>query len=160
MPQFRIQREACEAAGHHIPMVVENVRGAQKWVGRASWNYGSYYLWGDVPALMPLTKVKAKVPGLNWKLGQHIAVKAFNSTAVAQMSDREESGRKLPGNNSARMWSERRVQRLSDAPMEGDAFYLASSGSKSRKAASALIAKIPFPLAQHIAQTYYPKENQ
>ena len=32
---FRIQREACEAAGRYIPMVVENVRGAQKWVGRA-----------------------------------------------------------------------------------------------------------------------------
>lgn len=31
---FRIQREACEAAGKHIPMVVENVRGAQKWVGQ------------------------------------------------------------------------------------------------------------------------------
>jgi site-specific DNA-cytosine methylase len=40
---FRIQREACEAAGLHIPMVVENVRGAQKWVGRARWNLGSYY---------------------------------------------------------------------------------------------------------------------
>ncbi len=50
---FRIQREACEAAGRHIPMVVENVRGAQPWVGRARWNYGSFYLWGDVPALMP-----------------------------------------------------------------------------------------------------------
>ena len=32
---FRIQREACEAAGRHIPLVVENVRGAQKWVGRS-----------------------------------------------------------------------------------------------------------------------------
>ena len=32
---FRIQREASEAAGHHIPLIVENVRGAQKWVGRA-----------------------------------------------------------------------------------------------------------------------------
>ena len=50
---FRIQREACEAAGRHIPLIVENVRGAQKWVGRARWNYGSFYLWGDVPALMP-----------------------------------------------------------------------------------------------------------
>src|SRR3990167_6692140 len=29
---FRIQPEACEAAGHHIPLVVENVCGAQKWV--------------------------------------------------------------------------------------------------------------------------------
>ena len=35
---FRIQREASEAAGRHIPLVVENVRGAQRWVGRARWN--------------------------------------------------------------------------------------------------------------------------
>ena len=59
--QFRIQREAIEAAGHYIPMVVENVRGAQKWVGRAVWNYGSFYLWGDVPALMPHTFKGLKV---------------------------------------------------------------------------------------------------
>ncbi len=50
---FRIQAQASLAGGRHIPMVVENVRGAQPWVGRARWNFGSYYLWGDVPALMP-----------------------------------------------------------------------------------------------------------
>lgn len=60
---FRIQREACEAAGRHIPLVVENVRGAVPWVGRAKWNYGSYYLWGDVPALMPWTCAARKSPG-------------------------------------------------------------------------------------------------
>jgi hypothetical protein len=52
---FRIQREASQAAGHHIPMIVENVRGAQPWVGRARWLFGSFALWGDVPALMPIT---------------------------------------------------------------------------------------------------------
>ena len=62
---FRIQREACEAAGRHIPMIVENVRGAQKWVGRAKWNYGSFYLWGDVPALMPMARA-FKSSGMNW----------------------------------------------------------------------------------------------
>lgn len=50
---FCIQAEACEAAGHHIPLIVENVNRAQRWVGLARWHYGSYYLWGDVPALMP-----------------------------------------------------------------------------------------------------------
>jgi len=50
---FRIQREACEAAGWHIPLIVENVRGAERWVGRARWNFGPFCLWGDVPALMP-----------------------------------------------------------------------------------------------------------
>lgn len=61
---FRIQREAEEAAGRHIPLVVENVRGAQKWVGRAKWNFGSFYLWGDVPALMPIPvtrRMKSKI---------------------------------------------------------------------------------------------------
>jgi hypothetical protein len=62
---FRIQREASEAAGHHIPLIVENVRGAQPWVGRARWNFGSFYLWGDVPALMPLTRTATKVAGLS-----------------------------------------------------------------------------------------------
>jgi site-specific DNA-cytosine methylase len=52
---FRIQREACEAAGRHIPMVVENVRGAIPWVGRSRWNYNSFHLLGDVPALMPIS---------------------------------------------------------------------------------------------------------
>ena len=53
---FRIQREASAAAGRLIPMVVENVKGAQRWVGAARWHFGSYYLWGDVPALMPFTR--------------------------------------------------------------------------------------------------------
>jgi hypothetical protein len=57
---FRIQREASEAAGHHIPMVVENVRGCVPWVGREAWSFGSYYLWGDVPALMPRFDGRAK----------------------------------------------------------------------------------------------------
>jgi hypothetical protein len=86
---FRIQREACEAAGRHIPLVVENVRGAQPWVGKAVFNYGSFYLWGDVPALMPTTKPRAKAPGMNWsdqtKRGQD-----FTRCAAAGGYKREE----------------------------------------------------------------------
>src|SRR3990167_5261845 len=52
---FRIQKEASAAAGRWIPMVVENVRGAIPWVGRSRWNFGSFHLWGDVPALMPFS---------------------------------------------------------------------------------------------------------
>lgn len=43
---FRIQREACEAAGRYIPMIVENVRGAQKWVGRSAWHLRQLSLVG------------------------------------------------------------------------------------------------------------------
>ena len=82
---FRIQREACEAAGRHIPLVVENVRGAQKWVGRSRWNFGSFHLWGDVPALMPMTiRRGVEVPGLNWSGSDKpgYVARAFNDTAI------------------------------------------------------------------------------
>jgi hypothetical protein len=35
-------------------LILENVKGAQPWVGRSAWNFGSFHLWGDVPALMPI----------------------------------------------------------------------------------------------------------
>ena len=61
---FRIQREVSEAAGHHVPMIVENVRGAQRWVGRSKANFGSFHFWADVPALMPIpAKLKIKTIG-------------------------------------------------------------------------------------------------
>lgn len=63
---FRIQKEASIAAGRHIPMVVENVRGAIPWVGRSRWNFGSFNLWGDVPALMPFTMNAVKVPSFRF----------------------------------------------------------------------------------------------
>jgi site-specific DNA-cytosine methylase len=50
---FRIQGQASLAAGRHIPMIVENVRGAQPWVGRSKYNFGAFHFWGDIPALMP-----------------------------------------------------------------------------------------------------------
>ena len=76
---FRIQKEASFAAGRHIPMVIENVRGAQPWVGRARYNFGSFYLWGDVPALMPATIKAHKVLGFRFDGSG----KSFQSASVA-----------------------------------------------------------------------------
>ena len=130
---FRIQREASEAAGKHIPLIVENVRGAQKWVGRARWNFGSFYLWGDVPALMPATLNGVKVAGLNWsdrtRKGQ-----AFNTHAERNLAGVKHS-------ESGHAWYRTGPGRF-------------PSASLRRKMASAMIAKIPLPLAQHIAAVY------
>lgn len=86
---FRIQREACEVAGRHIPMIVENVRGAQKWVGRARWSFGSFYLWGDVPALMPIRPKAVKVGGIDFNGHGTPGYKAqaFNTTAERRLRD-------------------------------------------------------------------------
>jgi hypothetical protein len=81
---FRIQREACEAAGHHIPLIVENVRGAQPWVGRSRWAHGSFHLWGDVPALMPIASRAVKVGMDSWRHPsdpRHVPGLGFNTHA-------------------------------------------------------------------------------
>ena len=167
---FRIQREAIEAAGRFIPLVVENVRGAIPWVGRSRWNYGSYHLWGDVPALMPIAKALScsvtddgvKAPGMNWsdreKRGQD-----FTRIAEEHATD----GRKVTGfrfDGSGKSFQSESVKHTagikgysSHGPVLGkNGFRRYGSKSKARKRASALIAKIPLPLSRHIARTWKP----
>ncbi len=153
---FRIQREAIEAAGHHIPLIVENVCGAQKWVGRARWHFGSYYLWGDLPALMPV-----------------VLSRSVMKRGVAHRANGETNfhGRKVPGiklnevgfNVAAAQRYREGQKGVSHAPVghwtnprEANGVKFSQSGD-SRKAASAMIAKIPFPLAVHIARTFRPR---
>lgn len=151
---FRIQREACEAAGRHIPMVVENVRGAQPWVGRAAWNYGSFYLWGDVPALMPPAFKAHKVPSFRFDgSGGSFQTASVRRTDVGKNPVHAltaERGIKQPGLSGVRENG------------KGNAWFqdgAARHGSKSpaRKAASAMIAKIPLPLSRHIGATFFPR---
>jgi hypothetical protein len=137
---FRIQREACEAAGRHIPLIVENVRGAQPWVGRAKWNFGSYYLWGDVPALiMPRTLSAVKAPGMNW---------SDRNNPLRHASFTQNGGRAEAVKGGGGSWCNGAYD-----PLHG---RNTSSKSKARKAASARIAKIPFALSSWIARVYRP----
>lgn len=191
---FRIQREASEAAGHHIPMVVENVKGAQPWVGRAAWHYGSYYLWGDVPALMPITLNLRKpdsLPLLNKHDGPNRGrsslswcereTKNNGGSWFAQAHNTEsghsqnpvtgEGGIKLPGHDTFKKTGQP-CNKLTDPHYasgvkqpghSGRAWFAdpdvaghLSSKSNARKAASAMIARIPFELASHIARCFKP----
>lgn len=130
---FRIQREACEAAGRHIPMIVENVRGAQKWVGPSRWNFGSFYLFGDVPALMPITLRHSGADGRRTDLGKG-----------ARFTSRDcgiEVGVKCGGT-----WFHE--YRSGQGPRNH------WSGSLGRKMASAMISKIPLPLSRHIGAVF------
>lgn len=202
---FRIQREACEAGGRHIPMVVENVRGAQKWVGRAKWHYGSYYLWGDVPALMPSTATARKTPTGNgsdpmWNNRPIARLSHQNSRELAATARQvERDGGKSHGLNwsdrdhkgqdftrvAGKQATESRCAKVAGFRFDGTGgpFQSAcvvevgtklggnwwhdtnnnfvrrmSSKSSARKAASAIIAKIPYPLARWIGDTYMPRD--
>lgn len=60
-PDLSIWKACVEiAALLEMPIVIENVRAAQGWMGRAKWHSGSFYLWGDVPALMPKVSHRPK----------------------------------------------------------------------------------------------------
>lgn len=157
---FRIQREAIEAAGHFIPLVVENVRGAQKWVGRSRWNYGSFHLWGDVPVLMPMTKAVQKFNPDGTAHGQG------SWSAIADSKNRGSSGQKVPGfrfDGSGKSFQSASVEGVKQHK-SGRAWFAdpdsisgsTSSKSNARKEASAIIAKIPEVLSRHIARSYLP----
>ena len=181
---FRIQREACEAAGRYIPMVVENVKGAQPWVGPAKAHFGSFYLWGDIESVGDA--IVASVP----KFGEVLRA-ARRGTGRKKNPDGTEhpqgswfkiansinrGAHKTPeGNCSVPMWKDRDEHEKTGKPgrsfqsvaVEEKGFArefrdspngmpMMSSKSPARKAASAQIAKIPFPLAQHIARVFRP----
>ncbi len=177
---FRIQQEAIDAncgacpcrgcfdgdhcrdcGSHNIPLVVENVKGAQPWVGRARWHYGSFYLWGDVPALMPSANhFKANPDGTNHGQGSWFAIadsknRGTGRKVAMNFHEFEKTGK--PG----RSFQSAAVEGVKQAGLSGPAWFDGgaashSSASVSRKAASAQIAKIPLPLSRHIAQVYRP----
>lgn len=227
---FRIQREASEAAGHVVPMIVENVRGAIPWVGRSRWNFGSFHLWGDVPALMPWAMKGAMKGAITGREGcsnfhpenyptKHEGSKntggswfniAHNTTSGVSnnpdgrkgiphrtnghWTNSAEYGKKVPGfrfdgsggsfqtaavnlkdtgrKSRGLSWSNRELKGQDFTRMAGEQAGVKNGndwfgsgedcsdqrrcGSKSvgRKAASAMIAKIPYTLARHIAATF------
>jgi hypothetical protein len=158
-------------------MIVENVRGAQKWVGRAQWHCGSFYLWGDVPALMPMT-LQLKAPGKNWnewkdwdgtEENKPKSVRPWGDATKVPGINWNDRSRPAQGFNvvAAQRYREGVKQSgISGARENGkgdkwfqDGATRHGSKSNSRKAASAMIAKIPFPLAQWVAQTFKPRET-
>ena len=164
--QFRIQREASAAAGRYIPLVVENVRGAQPWVGPARASYGSYYLWGDVPALLPRPHDARKNPGFRFdgsgrsfqteSVERHVEGVKVPATVGrrtdpgkgARFTSRDcgveaAEGRKGAGAGAGADWFDQNLCKL-------------PSASPRRKAASAKIAKIPLTLSRFIGRTFMP----
>ena len=169
---FRLQAQASLAAGRHIPLVVENVRGAQPWVGRARWMFGSFALWGDVPALMPIAK-SFKSKGLDW----NDRTKPCDFTRIAgeqalgtkhDNSGGRENGTLISSQRMVRSVSStadmRRALCYDDGIKQGGTWFhdnqsisrQSSSKSPRRKMASAMIAKIPLPLSRHVAAVYRP----
>lgn len=148
---FRLQWEAMHAAKRFIPLVIENVKGAQPWVGRARAHYGSFYLWGDVPLWLPRIQAVPKVPGFNFH--QHENGKPGGSFQSAAIKNTGGSWFGIANNTNSG---------VGQNPVNGvKAFFPMTQrfGSKShaRKAASALIAHIPPELSLCVANCFLNK---
>lgn len=135
---------ACIRIGQEAgcPIIIENVRGAQEWVGKARGNFGSFYLWGDVPALMPIpvkTRLTSRISSGPGNPGQSFQTAAVQKSEGYKGIKKRDEGYEYPERTFG--WK---------APPT-------SSRSKARKQASAEIAKIPPVLAQWIARTFKPK---
>jgi hypothetical protein len=166
---FRIQKEASLAAGRHIPMLVENVRGAIPWVGQSRWNFGSFHLWGDVPALMPITFNGVKVPSFRFdgsgRSFQTASVRRTDPGKGARFTSRdcgiEAEGIKRPGLKLSEIGFNVSMAREVAADLKGAKYERSAEDKRqhigiNRKAASAMIAKIPLPLSRHIAAVFKP----
>ena len=162
----------------HIPLIVENVRGAQPWVGKAKANYGSFYLWGDVEQVGNRIYVAgaARFAGEGLLVPGRVGGKRNPDGtdhpqgswfAVADSVNR--GGQKTVGH--ARHLTNQAESDAIKQPMgSGDWFSreardggsIAKYGSKSnaRKQASAMIAKIPRPLSEYVARAFWPGERK
>ena len=135
--------EACVriAKECNAPLVLENVRGAQKYMGKAVAHYGSFYLWGDVPAMLPHGRpikgfvrnfegrTKTKFPG---------ECDRVNPVTLKKMVVSEKYKNSFEDHPSAQM----------------------SSQSMSRKEWSARAAIIPIELSTWIGQCFYPRGDK
>lgn len=180
---FRIAEEA------GLPLIVENVKGAQPWVGSAKWHYGSFYLWGDVPALMPraMTRKVQAHRGVDLPDGTGKTSWFFGNTKHEERGwrDEAESGVKVHGQKHGEEYAftrgpadglkggngswfnishGKRIEGdCKGSPIRGgNEFAISpmrrhSSRSDARREASAQIAKIPFDLARHIGEVFYPR---
>ena len=174
---FRIAHEA------GVPLVVENVKGAQPWVGQARAHYGSFYLWGDIAS------VGGAVAALRPKFGELVGARRAGGKAkpdgtehpqgsLFKVADSKERGQEndggswfaigSPGQTNVGQNPDGRKVAMNFHEHEktgkpGRSFQSAAvdglkvpAESGRRTAASAQIAKIPFPLASHIARIFKP----
>jgi site-specific DNA-cytosine methylase len=76
--------EACRRISEEarVPLVLENVHGAQRWLGPAAHHFGKFYLWGNgVPLLLPQGprwkdryKINHRSPALRARIPEELAL--------------------------------------------------------------------------------------
>ena len=165
----------------NAPLILENVSGARKWMGPATWHYGSFYFWGELPALIPIG-----CPRKGFGRGKHLL---NPSDTYGGFCGRSEGVKKMSG------WNKPEVQDMRKRPknfMPGEyerknpvyqniseprdkfkkmvgsekhrkihgAEQVGKHKSSLRKQWSATVAMIPIELSTWIGECFKPKEER
>jgi hypothetical protein len=171
---------ACERIAQELgaPLVLENVQGARKYMGPASAHYGSFYLWGDVPALLPIgrpqkgfgrvkemdnpTDHRGGFGGTDYQVahpkGETFAPRRTRAGFAGEM-DRVKPVYRGPQMSNhcdkfKRMAGREKYRRIHGAEQARH------HGSRKRKEWSAQVAMIPLELAEWIGQCFYPHSEK
>ena len=173
---------ACEriAAECHAPLILENVRNAQYWMGKAVRNCGSFYLWGDIPVLLPMGKFQKGFGRVKDIVNPSDPWGGFGGSSYQSRGGKGPLNRKRISGFPGEM--ERVVpvypqggqpeteslqgQGCSTKKMTGSVKYRKIHGSEqaghagtdARKLWSAKAAMIPIELSTWIGECFYPQE--
>lgn len=143
------------ASDLEAPLILENVRGAVKFMGHQTWHYGSYYFWGQMPALIP-------IPWFDEAKGKWSHRKGFGRAKTKNTNPSDSYGAFGGSAEGVKKMSKfageyERVNGGVKQFARGDSQF-SSSHSKRRKEWSATVAMIPLELSTWIGQCFYPRE--
>lgn len=161
---------ACERLAKELdcPIVIENVRGAEgvnylhpEWfMGKAATHYGSFYLWGDVPTMLPYGGGRKGFKRIDpmYKGGKPFQGQGnrgnfgWNDPAVQN----PRNGYKVDATDG-KQWRGNSPTHADIKEFHRGGSQNTSFNSKARKLWSAQAAMIPFELSYWIGQCYYPE---
>lgn len=132
--------KACERIAKELgaPLILENVRGARKWIRKEDWHYGSFYFWGETPALLP-----TGCPRKGFGGGKHNPEEPFGF--------RRDGRRILKSKQFAGEYERAGGLKLKDRNLSAG-----RDDAGGREQWSAKVAMIPLELAEWIGRIFHP----
>lgn len=141
------------------PLVLENVRGAVKWMGKAVNKFGPFYLWGDVPALLPDGKPQKGFGRVRTNDGSPMPNKFTHIATYESRGGRGPlNGKRMVGSEKYRKMAGE-YECVNGLQFNQGESSSQSSHSQSRKEWSAKAAMIPPELAEYIGEVFHPDFN-
>jgi hypothetical protein len=147
------------AAELQAPLVLENVIGAQKWMGKADWHYGSYYFWGANPwkAMLP-NLIPSPQPWMDEK-GKMSHRKGFQRSAKTSYGkDRDDQISLLSKRRKVDHFHAGGERGKLTAGFPGELERIKPASGRARREWAAQVAMIPEELSTWIGESFYPKE--